>query len=451
MKRIVLFVVCFFLVMNGVDAISMSCPEIASPLEEISIKVSDKELNGLKGKYNFGVGFGYQDFKVNAGGKVYYGSSDGFSVGNVTNLNGIDADIVVKVSGDIPVGKDYVLELVDINGSNREYKNVNIDNVNCSIKMVNDINTLDSLEIDGVKLKPSFDKNVTSYQATTDKDKINVKTVLSDSSAKIEGAIGEQKLNVGANYFVIKVISARGNVREYKLYITRKISNNNKGDNSSNNKLSSDASLKSLTINKGNLKFKSDTFLYKVDVLSDVSDIEVKAVANSNRASVVIDKPEKLVVGENVIKIEVTAEDGTKATYMIVVNRQRELSSDNFIENLKIENYNLNFKRDKYKYILEIDGEDKLGIDVVLSDKKAKYVIKGNKGLKSGSIISIIVTAENGKKRTYEIAISKLGENNVSNIINNLSLVSIVGFILLIIVVLIIKLFKSKVNRNIEK
>lgn len=462
MKKILFLGCCFFLMMSGVGATSMVCPTVASPGEEIAIQVSDRELNGLKAKYSFGDGFNYQVLNVNSG-SIYYDGSDGFSVGNVINQEGIDANIKIKVGVDVASNKDYVLNLIEVSGSNKEYKSIDISNLSCNIKIVNDINTLDSLDVDSVKLNPNFNKNVVSYQGTTDKDKINIKAIASDNGAKIEGSIGEQVLNLGVNYFVIKVTSARGNVREYKLYITRtsnkddnknnSSNNNNNGnnDNSSNVKLSSDASLKSLTISKGTLKFKKDIFLYNADVENNVEKVEVKAVANSDKASVVIDNPDKLEVGENVIKVEVTAEDGTKVIYMIVVNRKRKLSSDNFIKDIKIKNYNLNFKKNVYKYNLEIDGEDKLNIDVILSDEKAKYVIKGNKNLKSGSVISIVVTAEDGKERTYEIAINKLGENDASNIINNLSLVSIIGFILLIVVVLIVKAFKSKVNKNIDK
>lgn len=450
--------------MSGVDAVSMVCPTVASPGEEIDILVSDKELNGLKAKYSFDGSFNYQVLSINSG-TVYYDGSDGFSVGNVINQEGIDVNIRLKVGLEIASNKDYSLNLIEVSGSNREYKSIDINNLSCNIRIVNDINTLDNLEVDGVKLSPNFNKNVVSYQGTTDMDKINIKAVASDSGAKVEGSIGEQSLNLGANYFAVKVTSARGNVREYKLYITRTSSKNDNKDNNGNNsnnsgnngnsgnnaKLSSDASLKSLTINKGKLNFKKDTFLYNVDVDNNVEKVEVKAIANSDKASVKIDNPQKLEVGDNIIKVEVTAEDGTKATYMIVVNRKRKLSSDNFIKDIKIKNYYLNFKRDVYKYNLEIDGEDKLDIDVILSDEKAKYVIKGNKNLKSGSVISIVVTAENGKERTYELAINRLGENDVSNIINNLSLISLVGFVLLIVVVLVVKLFKSKVNMNIEK
>ena len=114
---------------------------------------------------------------------------------------------------------------------------------------------------------------------------------------------------------------------------------------------------------------------------------------------------EKIVVGENTVKINVTAEDGTVGTYVIVVNRKEKLSSDNSIKSLVIKGYELDFKSDIYQYNLQIDGEEKLDINIELNDEKAKYKIKGNNNLKNKSIIEIEVTAEDGMeehKKAFE-------------------------------------------------
>lgn len=435
----------FFLMISKVDAVKMECPTVASPSENINIHISDSELNGLKTKYNFGNNFIYKNTDVSGGSKVYYDASDGFAVGNVANQSGIDVNISIMVGFDIVANRDYTLSLTDISGSNKEFKSINVDNISCNVRIVNDINTLDSLEIDGVKLDPSFSKNVTNYQGTTTRDKINIKAIASDSGAKIDGNIGEQKLNFGANEFNIRVTSARGSVREYKIYIVREFS---KKDVSSSNGMSNDATLRSLILSKGKLNFKKDTFLYRINVDNSVDDIEVKAIANSDKALVKIDKPDKLEVGENTIKIKVTAEDGTTITYIVVVNRKKKLSSDNSIKSLKIKDYNIDFKSDVYKYKLDIKGEDKLDIKVILNDDKAKYRINGNKNLDSSSVISIIVIAEDGSEQIYKIFINKLGESNTGNVFNNFSLISIIAFILLIIVILVIKFLKSRIFRK---
>ena len=48
---------------------------------------------------------------------------------------------------------------------------------------------------------------------------------------------------------------------------------------------------------------------------------------------------------------------------------------------------------------------NKLDITPTLEDDSASYIIKGNDNLTEGSIIKIIVTAENGARATYQITI----------------------------------------------
>jgi hypothetical protein len=88
---------------------------------------------------------------------------------------------------------------------------------------------------------------------------------------------------------------------------------------------SSDATLKSLTVSAGTLSpaFHSATTVYTVTVPNDVTSIDVTGTANHTAATVsgnVTGKP--LDVGDNVVNIVVTAEDGIIAmTYTVTVTR----------------------------------------------------------------------------------------------------------------------------------
>ena len=79
---------------------------------------------------------------------------------------------------------------------------------------------------------------------------------------------------------------------------------------------------------------------------------------------------------------------------------------DIILRALELYGYNLEFsKRDK-NYVLEIKKNvNKLDITPTLEDDSASYIIKGNDNLTEGSIIKIIVTAENGARATYQITI----------------------------------------------
>jgi len=433
MKKIIFFIVCFLFITSNVWAISIECPNISSPGEEINVKVRDDSYNGIKAKYKFDSNFLYQDMTLNKSWRSYYDGVDGFSIGNVINSDDLDMDISLKVKMNASLDEEYVLSLSDIDVNDSSDKTVRLDDISCNIKLVSDINTLDSLVIDGVSLSPKFDKNVLSYKATTKSERIVIKAKVSDSSSKIEGDLGEKKLNIGVNNFVVKVTSARGNVREYKIYITRTI-----------DKKSSDVTLKSLKISNAKIDFKKDVFLYQVNVSNEVESIDIEAVANDKKALVNIDKPDKLVVGENNIKVIVTAEDGTKGVYEIVVNRMHKLSSDASVKNLIIKNYDINFSSDVFNYELEIDNEDSLDIDVILNNDKATYNIEGNRNLIDGSIIKIVVTAEDGNINNYNLKIRKPSQNNSNSIFDYIGIVPVILFVSLVLLVLIIKIIKSK-------
>lgn len=437
MKKFVFFVCCFFFLINSSWALTITCPKVASPGEKVVVHIEENEFNGIKAKYDFSSEFMYQDMTLVSPWKSYYDGLSGFSVGNVNNQDKLSMDINLKVDMNTKTNVDYNLGLINIEGNNNEYKSVGIDNLSCSIRVVSNVDTLDSLVVEGLVLNPKFDKHITSYKGSTNSEKIVIKAKASDDNAKVEGDLGEKKLSLGNNTFVVKVTSVRGTVKEYKIYITRNV-----------DKKSSDVTLKSLKLSSGKLDFNKNTFLYEVDVDYEVENIDVVAVANDKRAVVEIQKPDKLIVGDNNIRVIVTAEDGTKATYEIVVNRKNKLSNDATIKNLIIKNYDINFDSDVYEYELLIDNEDKLDIEVVLNDDRASYKIIGNKNLKDNSVIEIEVKAENGNILVYKVNVRKLGESNSNSILDYVGLIPIIGFIALIVIVLVVKVVKTKAIKN---
>lgn len=422
---------------GDINALSISCPEVISPGEEFIVRVEDDSYNGIKAKFNFSNNFIYQDILVNTPWKVHYDGVKGVVVGNVTNSDNLNMEIKVKANMDLELNKEYTLGLIDIEGNNNKYKSTDQDDLSCGIRVVSDINTLDSLVVDNVNLSPKFDKNVTVYKGITNSDSINIKVSASDKSATIDGDIGKKSLSVGVNAFVIKVTSPRGNKREYKLYITREV-----------DKKSSDITLKSLKLSSGKIEFDKNKFLYMVDVDYDIDKIDIEVIPNDSKARVEINKNDLLVVGENTINVKVIAEDGTSGTYVVVVNRKNKPSSDATIKSLTIKNYDINFKSSINDYKLQIDNEDKLDVNVILNSDKAHYVINGNKDLINGSVIEIVVTSEDDTKNIYKIKIKKASVNNSREINNYLKVVPIVGFIILIILVLVLKLSKSRFIKN---
>ena len=71
----------------------------------------------------------------------------------------------------------------------------------------------------------------------------------------------------------------------------------------------------------------------------------------------------------------------------------------------------------------------KLNINATAEDKKATVNIIGNEDLKEGSIVKILVKAENGSKFTYQIHIKCLKHNIFKTILFIALLLSLIGLI----------------------
>lgn len=87
-------------------------------------------------------------------------------------------------------------------------------------------NSLKSLEIEGIKISPAFNKDKLEYTAVVsgDKEKVNIKAEVEDEKASIEG-LGEKELKEGINKFEIIVTAENGISKKYVITITRKEKN----------------------------------------------------------------------------------------------------------------------------------------------------------------------------------------------------------------------------------
>ncbi|WP_162035788.1 cadherin-like beta sandwich domain-containing protein [Chengkuizengella sediminis] len=125
-----------------------------------------------------------------------------------------------------------------------------------------------------------------------------------------------------------------------------------------------------LSASDGNLElleFNQYELNYDVKVNSDVSSIEVTATADDENATITIDGKEgtnkliDLFIGDTVIKVEVTAEDGeTKKTYTITVEREvPPLSEDANLIDLTVSEGELTpaFAADDDEYIVEVEDD----------------------------------------------------------------------------------------------
>ena len=154
-------------------------------------------------------------------------------------------------------------------------------------------------------------------------------TITGETDANAEGFV---PLAVGDNTVRVVVTAQNGTEKIYEVTVTRAVT-----------PPSDDATLSSLTLDEATLNFMSDKLSYDVNVANGVTSATVRAVANSEAASLAVtlgsasaasDTDVKLTaplaVGANVIEVVVTPEDQqdvtpedqrTTKTYTITVNR----------------------------------------------------------------------------------------------------------------------------------
>ena len=188
---------------------------------------------------------------------------------------------------------------------------------------------LGGLTLSGVDIG-TFDPDTTGYAADVDNDvtETTVTPTVNDDGAsyliKLDGvadADGTVSLAVGSNVITVEVTAADGETaKTYTVTVTRAAP-----------PLSSDATLSGVDLSGVDFgAFDPVTSAYTAEVDNGVTETTVTATVNDDGASYTVkldgvadsDGVIPLVVGSNVITVEVTAEDGnTTRTYTVTVTR----------------------------------------------------------------------------------------------------------------------------------
>lgn len=190
---------------------------------------------------------------------------------------------------------------------------------------------------------------------------------------------------------------------------------------------------------------------YNIEVLNDVESFNPVVTLASSTSTYEISNT-NLNVGDNVIDIFVTDENGDKNTYTFNIKRldvgetKYVKESDSTVKNIEVVGQKFTFNIKKKSYTLEVSGNvTKLDINVTPNYDKATVNISGNNNLKNKSRIVIKVTSEDGTSETkYYITIKKkfdLAENM------NLIVTIIVGILVIALIVAIL-ITNNKKNKN---
>ena len=266
--------------------------------------------------------------------------------------------------------------------------------------------TLKSLSLSTGSLSPAFSPEIENYAVTVDNkvDKLTVSAEATVGVAAVSGT-GEVNLAVGENKLDVVVTAQDGKTtKTYTILITRK---------EKEEPLSSDATLKSLTLSTGSLSpaFSAEIENYTMTVDHTVDKLTVSAEATEDVAIVSGTGEVNLAVGENKLDVVVTAQDGkTTKTYTILVTRKEKeepLSSDATLKSLMLSVGSLSpaFSPEIENYAVTVANNVKeLKLSVTTNHAKAKVEISGGTALAEGDNTLIIkVTAEDGTVKTYTV------------------------------------------------
>ncbi|QHW31445.1 cadherin-like beta sandwich domain-containing protein [Paenibacillus rhizovicinus] len=264
---------------------------------------------------------------------------------------------------------------------------------------------LSDLQVDGATVA-GFAADTPSYSVEVPNSTTSVDVFAAVEEAHATVAVtGGVDLTVGDQNTVTLVVTAEDGVTTKTYTITIKRAK------------SSNANLSDLKVNGATLDgFSADTHSYSMLVPLGTASVAVTATAADDKAIFAVTGGTKLVNGENTVTVVVTAEDGTKQTYTITVNRAK--SSNALLNDLKVNGQTIaGFASGSFNYTLDVpNGTTLVTVTAAVSDPKARKVSvrNDNKLVVGANEITVRVTAEDGTKQYYTIIVNRAKSSNAS-------------------------------------
>lgn len=297
-------------------------------------------------------------------------------------------------------------------------------------------NNLSSLSVSVGKI--NFNKNTTTYNIDTKNDvtSATISATLEDQKSTFVSGYAPRTVSLkeGFNSFQIKVKNEKGTVKTYKINITRE-----DGKSRNNN-------LKDLTLSTGNITFDKNNLNYNVTVEYEIEKLTINATPEDSKAKVTYQKENTLKVGENKITITVEAENKSTKNYTITVTRKEEgkkLSNVSSLSSLYIDGKQITLNENQTEYTYQTT-QTAANVKATPTDPNANITIIGNNSIKDGSIIQIIVTAEDQSTTIYKIKIEKKEDKN------NTLLIILIPTIIIVIGIITFAIITKNKNKTKE-
>ena len=214
---------------------------------------------------------------------------------------------------------------------------------------------------------------------------------------------------------------------------------------------STNKNLSSLKVTPSGLtpEFDANTKQYTMTVGSNIDKLDIEAIAEDEKAKVEITGNEELKLGDNIIKIAVTAEDGTVRTYMITVTKEETVQFG--LSELSIEGITLTpeFSTGVYEYTANTDNKElkELNITTKASDEDAKIEIIGNSDFKEGENVITILVSQGEETVTYQIKLN-IVDTPVETPQENNNMIYYIGGAILAVIILVIIIVVVKKRKS---
>lgn len=278
-------------------------------------------------KLSFVSGTGLNGYTATIGTNVVADST----VGNSGSFG--FATLTFRATGNFAIGQSTTITLTNVTGSDGTH---DVSGTSSSVTVTVAVpkssnNNLSSLTVNN-SLVSGFNSLNKAYSLTVNNNisSISIGATAADSKSSISG-IGSYALNVYNNTFYITVTAENGSRSVYTLTVLRKDSNGLSAPLSTNNLLGT------LSIEGYDIGFDPNKLDYLLSVENNISSVKITANAQDGKSKVEIEgSVNDLQIGDNTIKVIVTAENGDKKTYKIVIKRKEEGPTTTLVELIKV-------------------------------------------------------------------------------------------------------------------
>ena len=258
--------------------------------------------------------------------------------------------------------------------------------------------TLSSLVVKSHTLSPTFNKTIENYTLTTSGTYLDFTTIKPTESESTYVISGNENFVTGINTVTIEVTAPDGETKKtYTLSVTKEGSKNN--------------NLTSLEVEGYSLipTFHKGVTFYTVEVGNNINSVVIKATAEDKNATIVGTGLKTIQTGDNYFDIIVTSEAGTEKLYKILITRAA--SDNNYLGSLSTSSGILDptFNKEIMDYEITVPfTTDEITFLGDAEDSQATVIGMNTYSLVEGeNNISIIVTSESGKVRTYHIKVTR--------------------------------------------